>query len=106
MATELPPVLEKEELVAANHVCHISAEGIARKSCAELIERTVEELEGISQVKVAAMPVYCIQHSYTVISIVCRYYYTLQYWVGWKVLCINTLHAVTFRDSSVAILNG
>ena len=65
MATELPPVLEKEELVAANHVCHISAEGIARKSCAELIERTVEELEGISQVKVAAMTVYCIQHSYT-----------------------------------------
>ena len=71
MATELPPVLEKEELVAANHVCHISAEGIARKSCAELIERTVEELEGISQVKVAVMPVYCIQHSYT------RYIYCL-----------------------------
>ena len=49
---ELPPVVDTNELVRTNHVCHVSVEGMARKACAEQIESTVQEMEGTSRVKV------------------------------------------------------
>ena len=49
---ELPPVVDTDELATTNHICHITVEGMARKTCAELIENTVQKLEGTSRVKV------------------------------------------------------
>ena len=52
---ELAPVIETDELSTSNHVSIITVDGMTGASSAELIERTLRELEGVSRVKVRTL---------------------------------------------------